>query len=155
MRRRVLCALFVMLLLGMPITAFLLSCGGGGGGSEGFPVADPTGSSGTGSVAVFVADGPADECKAIWIYITEVSLIPARGGDPVVIFKSKSPHGYKLNILDYRDEHFYLSVKDVPAREYEKIRLRVAKIEAEGCPCQELDVKLPSGKFDLASQPVK
>jgi hypothetical protein len=68
------------------------------------------------------------------------------------VFQSKSPHGYKLNILDYRDEPFFLCLEDVPAREYDKIRLTVAKIEVKGGPCQKLDIKLPSGKIDLNPQ---
>ena len=148
MRRTILAALLLLLLAAMPITVFLMSCGGGGGSGD----ASFTASSGTGSVAVFVADGPADQCDAIYFYITEVSLIPAGGGSPVVVFTSKSPHGYKVNILDYRDEDFFFCMEDVPAREYEKIRLKVANIEVIGGPCQELDIKLPSGKIDLNPQ---
>lgn len=142
---RLLCLLLV---LAFGFATIVATGGGGGGGSS------DRGTSGTGSVALFVADGPADECDAIWIYITEVSLIPAGGGPPVVVFKSKSPKGYKLNILNYRDEHFYLCVKDVPAGEYAKIRLRIADIEVLGGPCDipELDIKLPSGKIDLNPQ---
>jgi hypothetical protein len=138
-------------------TFFLVSCGGGGGGSGG---SSSTGSSGTGSVAVFVADNPADECNEINIFITEVSLIPVGGGAPIVVFESKSPDGYKVNILEYKDENFFLSVKDVPAGEYAKIRLKVAKIKVLGGPCdntdpenhENLEVKLPSGKIDLNPQ---
>ncbi len=154
MRRRALTVLLGLLLLMGSATFFLVSCGGGGSGSGDSSI---PGSSGTGSVAVFVADGPADECNEINIFITEVSLIPAGGGPPIVVFKSKSPDGYKLNILDYRDENFFLCLEDVPAGEYAKIRLKVAKIRVEGGPCdntdpENLEVKLPSGKIDLNPQ---
>ena len=141
---RLLC---LILVLAFGFATLVATGGGGGGGGGGVP----TPSGGTGSVALFVADSPADECNAIWIYITEISFLPAGGGPPVVVFKSKSPHGYKLNILNYKDEHFYLSVKDVPAGEYAKIRLRIAKIEVDGGPCgeDELEIKLPSNKIDL------
>jgi hypothetical protein len=148
---RIKAASFLRLLCLILILAFgfatIVATGGGGGGGGGST--SPSG--GTGSVALFVADSPADGCDAIWIYITEVSLIPAGGGPPVVVFTSKSPDGYKLNILNYKDEHFYLSVKDVPAGEYAKIRLRIAKIEVDGGPCDEedLEIKLPSNKIDL------
>jgi hypothetical protein len=137
-----------------PAAFLIVSCGGGGGGSGDSSI---QGSSGTGSVAVFVADGPADECEKIWIYITEVSLIPVGGGPPIVVFESKSPDGYEVNILDYKDENFFLCMKDVPAGEYAKIRLRIAKIVVKGGPCDnfendDLEVKLPSEKIDLNPQ---
>ncbi len=142
---RLLCLLFV-LAFGF---ATIVATGGGGGGGGG---TSPSG--GTGSVALFVADSPADECDAIWIHITEVSLVPAGGGPPMVVFKSKSPKGYRLNILNYKYEHFYLCLRDVPAGEYAKIRLRIANIEVVGGPCgsDELEIKLPSDKIDLNPQ---
>jgi hypothetical protein len=108
-------------------------------------------------VAVFVADNPAEESNEINIYITEVSLIPAGGGPPIVVFESKSPDGYEVNILNYKDENFFLCMKDVPAGKYAKIRLKVAKIKVVGGPCdntdpEDLEVKLPSGKIDLNPQ---
>lgn len=150
MRRRALTVLLVLLLLMGSATVFLVSCGGGGGSSS-------PGSSGTGSVAVFVADNPAEESNEINIYITEVSLIPAGGGPPIVVFESKSPDGYEVNILNYKDENFFLCMKDVPAGKYSKIRLKVAKIKVVGGPCdntdpEDLEVKLPSGKIDLNPQ---
>ncbi len=146
MRRRALTVLLVLLLLMGSATFFLVSCGGGGGGSGG--------SSGTGSVALLLADGPADDFDHIWIWVTEVSLIPKGNRAAVVIFQS--PSGEKIDLLELRDEDFLLKVKrDVPAGVYEKIRLRVAKITADGdpnkVPCTdiEIEIKLPSGKIDL------
>ena len=124
---------------------FLLAGCGGGGGTSG-------GSSGTGSVALLLADGPADDCDHIWIWVTEVSLIPKGNRAAVVIFQS--PSGEKIDLLELRDEEFLLKVKrDVPAGVYEKIRLRVAEITADGgtneVPCTNIEIKLPSGKIDL------
>jgi hypothetical protein len=70
----------------------------------------------------------------------------------VVIFQS--PSGEKIDLLELRDEEFLLKVKrDVPAGVYEKIRLRVSEIIAEGdlskVPCTDIEIKLPSGKIDL------
>lgn len=144
MRDRVLPTILLLLLFTMAITGFLMSCGGGGGTSGG--------SSGTGSVALLLADGPADDCDNIWIWVTEVSLIPKGNRAPVVIFQS--PSGEKIDLLELRDEEFLLTVKrDVPAGVYEKIRLRVSEIIAEGdpskVPCTDIEIKLPSGKIDL------
>ena len=67
MRRRALALLIVLVLFMGPAAFLIVSCGGGGGGSGDSSI---SGSSGTGSVAVFVADGPADECNEINIFIT-------------------------------------------------------------------------------------
>jgi hypothetical protein len=148
MRARVLCALFTLLLIAVPITFLLVSCGGGGG-SGGSSVA---GSSGTGTVAVSIADDPTDDFSAIRIKITEVSLLPG----PVVIFESKE--GKEINLLDHRDNNDYLLKVnyDVPARTYNKIRLRISEISAEPISVAEAvcsnNIKLPSNKIDLNPQ---
>lgn len=77
---------FFFLALG-GIVLFLVSCGGGGGGSSsgGSSAVSPD----KGSIAVLLADGPADDYEHIWITITEISLIPADGkAGPVIIFSS-------------------------------------------------------------------
>jgi len=144
MRGRVLTAMCAILLVAMPITLLLVSCGGGGsGGSQ-----STAGSSGSGSVALLLADGPADEYSEILITITEVSLIPkeGRGRNPVAIFQN--PEGIQVNLLDLRDEDYLLTVnRRVPAGVYEKIRLQISDIIPAGGPCSSL--KLPSGKIDL------
>ena len=137
-------ALSLTILFGL---ASILATGGGGGGGGG-----TSSSGGTGSVAVLVGDGPADDYDHIYVYVTKVSLIPASGTSPgpVVIFQSSSPAGHKVDLLAYRDEDFLLGIKDdVPAGRYEKIRLEVASVEAEGGPCALEMIRLPSGKIDL------
>jgi hypothetical protein len=122
-------------------TFFLVSCGGGGGGSGG--------SSGTGTVAVSIADNPTDDYDAIYVRITEVSLLPG----PVVIFESQK--GKDVNLLEHRDNNDYLLKVNykVPAGNYDKIRLRISEIWAE--PKSETsdlctnNIKLPSSKIDL------
>lgn len=149
MRARVLCALFTLLLITVPITFLLVSCGGGGGsgGSQ-----SATGSSGSGSVALLLADGPAEEYDQIWITITEVLLIPAEGNSqqPVVIYRN--PTGITVDLLKLRDEDFLLTVKKVRSGVYNKIRLLISDIQPEGGvgPCN--DFKLSSGKIDLNPQ---
>jgi len=148
--RRFFVLTFIALFLGA--TGFLLSCGGGGGGSS----VGVTGSSGSGSVALMLADGPAEEYDHIWIWITQVTLLPKDGSGlgPVVIFRSNRPEGYKADLLDLRDQDLLVTVKDrVPVGTYSKIRLEIADIEAEdlddNAPCSSIEIKLPSGKIDL------
>ena len=147
MRARVLCTLFTLLLIAVPITFLLVNCGGGGsGGSSG------AGSSGTGTVAVSIADNPTDDYSKILIKITEVSLLPG----PVVIFKSEE--GKEINLLEHRDNNDYLLKVNyhVPARTYNKIRLKISEISAEPkadepAVCSD-NIKLPSNKIDLNPQ---
>jgi len=123
-------------------------CGGGGGGGG----VDDSGSgvsSGSGNVAILLADGPADDYNEIWISVTRVLLIPAAKNPnrpPVVIYESDA--GHEVNLLELRDEDFLLTVKKrVPAGWYSKIRLEVKDVWAEGGPCDTF--KLPSDRIDL------
>ncbi len=134
------------------LASFLATgCSGGGGGGTG-----GTSTSGaTGSVALLMGDGPADDYDHIYVFVTKVSLIPSGGSSQgsVVIFQSSSPTGHKVDLLAYRDEDFLLGIKgDVPAGQYEKIRLEVDHIEAVGGTCDLEMIKLPSGKLDLNPQ---
>lgn len=143
-------ALSLVILFGL--ASILATSGGGGGGSNTSGGNSGGTSGGTGSVAVLVGDGPADDYEHIYVFITKASLIPASGTNvgPIVIFQSSSPAGHKVDLLAYRDEDFLLGIKNnVPAGRYEKIRLEVASIEAEGGPCELEMIKLPSGKIDL------
>lgn len=140
---RLLCLIFV-LAFGF---ATIVATGGGGGGGGG---TSPSG--GTGSVALSIADSPTDDYCAIYITITEVSLLPG----PVVLFSS--PKGKEINILDHQENNDYLlKVKHgVPAGDYSKIRLKVSGIRAEPkpgelAPCTN-NIKLPSNRIDLNPQ---
>ncbi|MCE5264416.1 MAG: DUF4382 domain-containing protein [Deltaproteobacteria bacterium] len=135
----------------------LITCGGGGGGSG---TVAGGGIGGTGRVSVVLADAPTDEYQNIWLTITEVSLIPAGDGSPVVIFQSAA--GLRVDLLEYQDKDYLFSVKDVPAGQYSKIRLRVSDVEVtpkdplNPPPCAGFEIKLPSGKIDLnPRQPFK
>lgn len=144
MIRRATVVCLVFSLVGLVMAIYLAGCGSGGGGG-GF--AGSTDQQGTGTVSVLLADGPADEFDHIYVTVTEVSLIPVRGNS-VVLFRSRE--GCEVDLLELREEDFLLTVnRRVPARLYEKIRLRVSGIRAEGGPCEELEIKLPSGKIDL------
>ena len=137
------CLLLAVLLAAM-LTA-LAGCGGGGGGGG---AASPSGAQ-TGTVAVFVKDGPADQFEHIWVTITQVELLSA-SGSPVILYEN--PSGCTIDILDYRSEDFLLKVrKDVPAGQYSKVRLLVSDIDLVPASGSTIvtDVKLPSGKIDL------
>ncbi|MGA1874940.1 MAG: DUF4382 domain-containing protein [bacterium] len=114
-----------------------------------------SGSTGTGSVAVILADGPTDEYDHIYMWVTEVSLIPVSGSSsPVTIFKTNryedGHRGLKVDLLEFRDEDYVMTVKrGVPAGKYAKIRLEISTIETEGGPCDDIWIKLPSGKIEL------
>jgi len=133
---------FVLLALSLMI---LWACGSGGGsGSSGGS------SEGTGSVAVMLTDGPADEYEHLSITITQVTLIPAPGNNlkPATVYYSAD--GCKIDLLEYRDEEFLFTLKHgIPAGTYEKIRLYVKDIEPVGGPCDDLEVKLPSERIEL------
>jgi hypothetical protein len=142
------CGYRVLCLLLVAMISMLAGCGGGGGGggsSSGAPEA------GTGTVAIFIKDGPTDEFEQIWVTITQAELLPV-SGSPVVIFDK--PSGCRVDLLDYRNEDFLLKIhRSVPAGQYTKIRLRVTNIELVPTTAStigsNIEVKLPSGKIDL------
>ena len=88
-----------LILLITLITALFVLAGCGGGGGSGSSSSENAPAD-TGTVALSLTDGPTDDYKHIYLYITQVSLLPANGGDPVVIFKSKDPDGYRVDLLD-------------------------------------------------------
>ena len=131
---------FVLLALSLMA---LWACGGGGGSGSS--------SGGTGSVAVMLTDGPADEYDHLYITITQVTLIPAPGNDlsPATVYHSAQ--GCQVDLLEYRDDEFLFTLKHgIPTGTYEKIRLYVKDIEPVGDgPCDDLEVKLPSERIEL------
>jgi hypothetical protein len=143
---RYLCLLFVFAFGFATIVATGGGGGGGGGGSS-------SSSSGPGSVAVLVADGPADDFDSITICVSEVSLIPPEesGRSPVVIFRTDPPDCHEINLLEYRDRDFLLTLnRRVPPGTYAKVRMKVEDIVSQGGPCGSgWDIKLPSGRIDL------
>jgi len=130
----------------------LYGCSGKGSGSGDYygPLASAEGA--YGKVGVLITDGPADDYESINITIRSVSLIPAEGEDGKIVslFCSDDGEGYELDLLQYRDEDFLLTLnEEVPPGTYSKIRLEISSIEPVGGPCAELEVKLPSGRIEL------
>jgi FKBP-type peptidyl-prolyl cis-trans isomerase 2 len=148
--------LMVVLFLTASLSAgFLLGgCGDSGGGGEGGGSGGGTAfNAGNGNVALFLADGPADDYEQIFINVCKVSLIPAAdnpNGSEVVLYESDDC--FWVDLLELRNEDLLLTVKKrIPAGFYEKIRLEIDDIRSEGGPCDEPGkyFKLPSGKIDL------
>jgi hypothetical protein len=143
---RLLC-LILVLALGF---ATIVATGGGGGGGGG----STSPSTGPGSVAVLVADGPADDFVGITICVSEVSLIPPEGSgrSAVVIFNTDPSDCHEIDLLEYRDRDFLLTLnRRVPPGTYAKVRMKVEWIQSNGgpIPCDEWEIKLPSGRIDL------
>lgn len=139
-------------ILAICLVALLMTsgCGGGGGGSS-TDTANSEAAGQYGKVGILLTDGPADEYEHIWVTITEVSLLPAGSDNGTVIFSSAD--GYRFDLLAYRDEDFLLRLNEnVPVGTYEKVRLKVLRVEAQGGECNEMDIDVPSGKIDLNPQ---
>jgi hypothetical protein len=104
-------------------------------------------SGGTSKVALFLADGPADDFDHIWIEVSEISLLPEGNGAPVVIYETDNPE--RIDLLSLREDDLLLAVNSsVPAGAYQKIRLTVNSVEGQQAD-QPVDLHLSSGKIDL------
>lgn len=124
---------------------FILACGGGGGSSDGSLAEN-------GTVAVFLADGPADDYDSVILYVKKILLLPS-ASEPdrpnVTVFEAGSLEGYPVDLLKCRNQDFLFTVNNgVQTGYYERIRLLVTKIEAVGGPCEN-NIDIPNGKIDL------
>jgi len=154
MQRYLLCIILGMLLL-------FTGCSGGDEGSTSSSdtqnnssiSASETQDNGSGSVAIMLTDGPADEYDHIWVWITEISLLSNdENADPVVVYVSEDPEGWKVDLLDLRDQEAVVTVNnDIPAGHYPTIRLHIADVQPEGdnAPCDNMELELPDGKIDI------
>lgn len=147
--RHTLWLLFSLMLL-------LIGCSGGDSPALESAASDSAASeSSTGTVALFLTDGPA-EYDHIWIDISRVSLLA--DGQQTVVLDPAEPVTYDLLDLKVEGEDdagALLALASVPAGLYDKIRLEVApnstgdcvvRAEKDGAPT---DLTLPSGKIDL------
>jgi|GEM_PF-522987 len=148
MKRKPLRELLVWTIAVIWMAVFLTGCGGGGSSGSSTSTGDVNSAAKNGSVALFLADGPDHNLEELWLHVTKVSLLPSGNRKEVILFHKAD--GFPVNILDYQNEDFLLTLKgNVPAGYYEKIRLEVSKIDATGGPCDDLFIKLPSEKVDL------
>jgi hypothetical protein len=138
----------LFILVSAALMLALFGCGGGGGSSDGSPT---SAAGGTGQVALMLTDGPAQDYDQILITIAQAELLPANDGAPVVIFDPAEPVVYDLLNLRQEDDEdggALLTVADVPAGTYSKIRLEVTKVVGVKATVQT-EFKLSSGKIDL------
>jgi hypothetical protein len=112
----------------------LLGCGSGGGSGS-----DTSSSMGT--AAVFIKDAPTEEYDSIVLCINKATLEPGS----VTLFESDTC--VEVDLLDHQEKPFLLTVKDIPARTYNQIRLGVDYVDTMGGSCDrlDLDIKIPSG----------
>ena len=140
-----------LLICSISSAVFIYGCSGGSSGGSYGTLATAEGT--YAKVGVLITDGPADDYESIKATITSVSLIPAGcedGDDCEAVSLFYSEDGYEIDLLQYRDEDFFLTLnEEVPAGTYSKIRLGISRIEPSGGPCDEMDVKLPSGRIEI------
>ncbi len=148
---------FLYFLFQFLIIAALVGCGGGSSSSD----TDDSGlnntpGSDTGSVALMLTDGPADDYDEIWITVSRALLLSAVDDSQVVIFDPETPVAYDLLNLrpeDEDDSGALLAIEEVPAGIYSKIRLEVESVQAktilpDGSE-ETTEFMLPSRKIDL------
>jgi hypothetical protein len=135
-RRSILLFLTLMCLASLAI----MGCGGDSSSNN-------NDSGGNSKVALFLADGPADDFDHIWIEVSEISLLPEGNAAPVVIYETDNPE--RIDLLSLREDDLLLAVNSsVPAGAYQKIRLTVNSVEGQQAD-QPVDLQLSSGKIDL------
>ena len=88
------------------------ACGGGGGGGGG-----------TGTLTLSITDAPIDDAAAVVVEFTGVELKPAGGGR--VVFDFDTPRQIDLLSLQGNDSTPLLDGVEVPAGDYNWIRLKV------------------------------
>lgn len=132
---------FLVLLLIISLPFMLISCGSGGGSESG-----NSSFSSMGTAAVFIKDDPTTEYDSIILCISKATLEPGS----VTLFESDTCH--EIDLLDLQEKPFLLTVKDIPAGKYNQIRLDVDYIVTDGGPCDDLDIKIPSGVIKVNPQ---
>jgi len=130
---------FLLILIIISLPFMLIGCGSGGGSGS-------STSSSMGTVAVFIKDDPTPEYDSIILCINKATLEPGS----VTLFESDTCH--EIDLLDLQEKPFLLTVKDIPAGTYNQIRLGVDYIETDGGPCDDLEIKIPSGVIKVNPQ---
>ena len=99
------------------VALLVVACGGGSGGSSAV-------SGGTGSVAIAMTDGAAEDFDEINVTVVKIELLSDSGR--VTIYEGDKT----FNLLDLADKAELFAIRDgVPAGRYSKIRLTLTKIE--------------------------
>lgn len=122
----------------------LAACGGGGGGS------------GTGSLSLAITDAPVDGVDQVWVQFQSIEVKPKNG--PALTFAFDTPLSVDLKTLTGDNTEVLLNKEQVPAGEYNWIRLIVnadfdgvsdsyVVTEAGG----QVEIRVPSGEVKLVS----
>jgi len=128
----------------------LAACGGGSSGDQANLNPTPA----MGKVGILFTDKPTDDFSQINITVDSVSLLGDEHGQIGVYPRDASDEPFTFNLLDLRQVSDLAFITDVPAGEYNKIRLHISKLELvkkdalpEDLP---IDVRPPAnGKIDL------
>lgn len=112
--------MFTKLLVAGFFAVLLAACSGGGGSGS------------TGQLSLAVTDAPVDSAVAVVVKFTKVELQP-RNGDRITI---EFDEIQEIDLLDYQGEdvHWLFENKEVPAGEYNWIRLYVERNNAADNP---------------------
>ena len=133
LRRSATATLFVMFLA-------MAACGGGSGDSA---PQDP----GTGRVGILLTDMPTDDFKAIYLDVTEATLIGESGQHTVFT------GNIRINLLDLENYVQPIALADAPVGTYTKLRLRITNVELVEHDDTTHNPRLPAnGKIDLLDQ---
>jgi len=121
-------------------SAFLISSCGGGSSADTAPA--------TGTVLFLLTDGPADDLSAIYLEVTEATLIGGNGQQ--TIFSGNKT----INLLDLYHFNEPIAFGEVLAGDYTKIRLQISDIElVDKITGLSTFARLPAnGKIDLLDQ---
>ena len=126
------------------LAALLTGCADDGGTSGG----NGSAAAASGSLGIFLTDAPSDDFDEINVTIEAVELIGAPGR--VVVFRGSETIDLK-DLENFSD--LFLFADEVPAGRYNKIRLKVSRVElvrGDGGNVESIDSKLPAnGKIDL------
>lgn len=134
------------------LAALAMACGGGGDGGSaggtgtGAPPPDPDDD--TGTVAVFLTDGPTDDFDQVLMTLSSIALLGDEGQE--VIWTGEET----FDLLDLESFRDLFAINDtVPVGIYDKLRLQISTltlVRGEGDDAEEIPVKLPAnGKVDL------
>ncbi|NQD35942.1 DUF4382 domain-containing protein [Permianibacter sp. IMCC34836] len=98
------------------LATMLASCGGDGGGSDGF-----------GMLSLGLTDGPVDDAENVVIRFTGVEVKPADG--PALNFDFTTPKDLDLLSLQGGNAAPLITAQQVPAGNYEWLRLKVSAVQ--------------------------
>lgn len=128
---------------------FLSACGGGGSGDTNTP--PPQNTPQTGSLSLAITDAPVDDLYSVVVVFDGVEIKPADGSE--ILFEFDEPKSIDLLTLQGENVEPLLSSEEVPAGDYNWVRLLVTATE-DGTPDsyvtleeggKQIELDIPSG----------